>query len=160
MSLAEPGRRIATDEFPWPHCFCAVASLQVLLLEAGKPSFWNKLVNLPAGVVKLFKSAIDWQYESAPEKALDGKEVYLIRGKVSSTTSPSLHWCPSHVRETQGSYVLRVVCVQTLGGSSALNVMLVHRGAASDYESWVKAGADGWTPEEALKYFKASEVIT
>lgn len=60
--------------------------------------------------------------------------------------------------ETQGAFVLRVVCEQTLGGSSALNVMLVHRGAASDYESWVKAGADGWTPEEALKYFKSSEV--
>jgi hypothetical protein len=30
----------------------ALSSLQVLLLEAGKPSFWNKLVNLPAGVVK------------------------------------------------------------------------------------------------------------
>lgn len=71
--------------------------MQVLLLEAGKPSFWNKFVNLPGGVVKLFKSAIDWQYESAPEKALDGKEVYLIRGKVGSTGSPTLHSCPSHV---------------------------------------------------------------
>jgi len=36
--------------------------------------------------------------------------------------------------------------------------MLVHRGAASDYEKWVQAGAEGWGPEEVLKYFKKSEV--
>lgn len=56
--------------------------MQVLLLEAGKPSFNNFLVNIPAGVIRLFKSALDWQFESAPEAKLDGKEVYLIRGKV------------------------------------------------------------------------------
>lgn len=56
---------------------------KVLLLEAGKPSYRNMLVNMPAGVIRLFKSALDWQFESAPEQKLDGKEVYLIRGKVS-----------------------------------------------------------------------------
>lgn len=54
----------------------------MLLLEAGKPSFRNFLVNVPAGVIRLFKSALDWQYLSEPEKDLDGKKVYLIRGKV------------------------------------------------------------------------------
>lgn len=99
---------------------------KVLLLEAGKPSFNNLLVNIPAGVIKLFKSALDWQYESVPETTLDGKQIYLIRGK-------------------------------TLGGSSALNVMLVHRGTASDYKKWEEMGAEGWGPDEALKYFKKSE---
>ncbi len=99
---------------------------KVLLLEAGKLSDRNLKVSIPAGVIRLFKSALDWQFESAPEAKLDGKEVYLIRGK-------------------------------TLGGSSALNVMLVHRGAASDYAKWEAAGAAGWGPDEALKYFKKSE---
>ena len=58
---------------------------KVLLLEAGKPSYRNLLVNMPAGVIRLFKSALDWQFESAPEQKLDGKEVYLIRGKVVSS---------------------------------------------------------------------------
>jgi len=55
---------------------------QVLLLEAGKPSFNNFKVNVPAAVIRLFKSDLDWQYVSEPEKDLDGKQVYLIRGKV------------------------------------------------------------------------------
>jgi choline dehydrogenase-like flavoprotein len=36
--------------------------------------------------------------------------------------------------------------------------MLVHRGTASDYEKWEQAGAEGWGPEEVLKYFKKAEV--
>jgi len=99
---------------------------KVLLLEAGKNSERNMAVNIPAGVIKLFKSALDWKFESAPEQKLDGKEVYLVRGKA-------------------------------MGGSSAVNVMLVHRGAASDYERWEQEGAKGWGPEEALRYFKKAE---
>ncbi len=99
---------------------------KVLLLEAGTLSDRNPYVYIPAGALRLFKSDLDWKFESAPEAKLDGKEVYLIRGK-------------------------------TLGGSTALNVMLVHRGAASDYAKWEAAGATGWGPEEALKYFKKSE---
>lgn len=99
---------------------------KVLLLEAGNFSDRNPYVYIPAGGLRLFKSALDWKFESAPEAKLDGKEVYLIRGK-------------------------------TLGGSTALNVMLVHRGAASDYAKWEAAGAKGWGPEEVLKYFKKSE---
>lgn len=60
---------------------------KVLLLEAGKPSYRNLLVNMPAGVIRLFKSALDWQFESAPEQKLDGKEVYLIRGKVRTQSA-------------------------------------------------------------------------
>lgn len=36
--------------------------------------------------------------------------------------------------------------------------MLVHRGTASDYQKWEAAGAEGWGPEEVLKYFKKAEV--
>jgi choline dehydrogenase-like flavoprotein len=51
------------------------------------------------------------------------------------------------------------LCVQTLGGSSALNVMLVHRGSASDYQGWADAtGSTEWGPKAVLNYFKRSEV--
>lgn len=40
-----------------------------------------------------------------------------------------------------------------LGGTSALNAMIFARGHRSDYESWVAAGATGWSFEDVLPYF-------
>jgi len=72
---------------------------KVLLLEAGKTSDRNLLVNMPAGVIRLFKSALDWKFESAPEQKLDGKEVYLIRGKVSTRTRARDGGCCRQMKE-------------------------------------------------------------
>ena len=41
-----------------------------------------------------------------------------------------------------------------LGGSSATNATLYHRGAAGDYEAW---GVEGWGPADVLPYFKGCE---
>lgn len=46
---------------------------------------------------------------------------------------------------------------KALGGSSCTNVMLYHRGSPADYDSWVAAGADGWGPDEVLRYYRKSE---
>jgi choline dehydrogenase-like flavoprotein len=70
----------------------------------------------------------------------------MLRFPPSSRTPPP----PLHDPTTQHD--------KTLGGSSALNVMLVHRGTASDYQKWEQQGAEGWGPDEVLKYFKKSEV--
>eukprot|EP01083_Nonionella_stella_P031573 86461_1 len=46
---------------------------------------------------------------------------------------------------------------RVLGGSSALNAMVYIRGHALDYDRWVKEGANGWSYEECLPYFKKAE---
>ncbi|PHR56647.1 MAG: glucose-methanol-choline oxidoreductase [Robiginitomaculum sp.] len=46
---------------------------------------------------------------------------------------------------------------KTLGGSSAINAMIYIRGHKSDYENWVKMGAEGWGWDDVLPYFKKSE---
>ena len=56
---------------------------KVLLLEAGPTSDYHPFVQIPAGSARLFNGPLDWKFESAPEQKLDGKEVYLIRGKVN-----------------------------------------------------------------------------
>jgi choline dehydrogenase len=44
-----------------------------------------------------------------------------------------------------------------LGGSSSINAMIYLRGNDQDWRDWVELGADGWSPEAVLPYFKKSE---
>jgi len=41
----------------------------VLVLEAGSADHKNKFINIPAGILRLFKSPFDWNYETKGEKA-------------------------------------------------------------------------------------------
>lgn len=41
-----------------------------------------------------------------------------------------------------------------LGGSSATNATLYHRGTAADYDAW---GVPGWTSQDALRWFIQAE---
>ena len=98
---------------------------RVLLLEAGEWGSNDMRIRIPAGLVKVFKSERDWDFDTEPVPGTS-RGVYLCRGKV-------------------------------MGGSSSTNVMLYHRGAPADYESWVNAGAVGWGPSEVLDYFLRAE---
>ncbi len=44
-----------------------------------------------------------------------------------------------------------------LGGSSSINAMIYMRGQASDYDQWAALGNSGWSWDEVLLIFKASE---
>jgi choline dehydrogenase len=46
---------------------------------------------------------------------------------------------------------------RSLGGSSSMNAMIYIRGHRSDYDGWAERGADGWSYDEVLPYFKRSE---
>ena len=81
---------------------------------------------MPARFWEQQKSTLDWDFESEPEPALNGRRTYLPRGRV-------------------------------LGGTSSMNTMLYVRGAADDYDSWARAGCEGWWFEDVLPLFKLSE---
>ena len=53
----------------------------VVVLEAG-PNDKNKFIHIPAAFSKLFRSEVDWDYLTEPQKQLDGREIYWPRGKM------------------------------------------------------------------------------
>ena len=53
----------------------------VLLLEAG-PRDRKLQIRIPAAFSKLFRSSLDWGYDTVPQNALDGRRLVFPRGKV------------------------------------------------------------------------------
>jgi len=68
---------------------------KVLVLEAGTPDYKAMIVRIPAGILRLFRNTkYDWQHETGGEKACNGRNIFLQRGKVlggSSCTNVCLH---------------------------------------------------------------------
>jgi choline dehydrogenase len=60
--------------------------VRVVVLEAG-PKDKDKLVHIPAAFAKLFRSELDWDYLTEPQKELDGREIYWPRGKMLGGSS-------------------------------------------------------------------------
>jgi choline dehydrogenase len=61
-------------------------SHRVLLLEAGGPDA-RKEIQIPVAFSKLFKTEVDWNYETEPQERLHGRRLYWPRGKVLGGSS-------------------------------------------------------------------------
>jgi choline dehydrogenase len=46
---------------------------------------------------------------------------------------------------------------KVVGGSGSINAMIYVRGNRADYDGWAAGGADGWSYDDVLPYFKRSE---
>ena len=68
-------------------------SVEVVVLEAGLRDK-DKFVHIPAAFAKLFRSAVDWDYRTEPQKELDGREIYWPRGKMlgGSSSMNAMMW--------------------------------------------------------------------
>jgi choline dehydrogenase len=99
--------------------------VRVCLVEAGGADSAQE-IHMPLGFPALTKTGVDWDLDSEHEPGLDGRRLYLPRGKV-------------------------------LGGSSSINAMVYIRGHRADYDGWAQDGAEGWSYEEVLPYFKRAE---
>lgn len=58
----------------------------VLAFEAGPPDK-DKFIHIPAAFANLFRSEVDWDYLTEPQKELGGREIYWPRGKMLGGTS-------------------------------------------------------------------------
>jgi choline dehydrogenase len=63
-----------------------VESLSVLVLEAGAPDSVQE-IHVPAAFPYLFKSGVDWDYMTVPQKGLNGRQEYNPRGKTLGGSS-------------------------------------------------------------------------
>ncbi len=64
----------------------ADSNTSVLLLEAGGKD-WNPNIHIPAGFKNLFKTDVDWDYSTVPQKNMNNRAMYLPRGKVLGGSS-------------------------------------------------------------------------
>jgi choline dehydrogenase len=46
---------------------------------------------------------------------------------------------------------------KVIGGSGSINAMIYIRGNRADFDGWAAGGADGWSYDDVLPYFKRSE---
>ncbi len=72
--------------------------------------------------------------------------------------APKLNWGYHTEPEAQlGNRRLFWPRGKTVGGSSSINGMVYTRGNRGDYDRWADLGADGWSYDEVLPYFKRVE---
>jgi choline dehydrogenase len=64
----------------------AAGDVSVLLLEAG-PADRRPEIRIPAAFSRLFRSALDWSYDTVPQPELAGRSIYWPRGKVIGGSS-------------------------------------------------------------------------
>jgi choline dehydrogenase-like flavoprotein len=64
----------------------AKPEVKVLLLEAGG-SDRSLFVRMPGGIAKLDKPRFSWQYETAPQAAMNGRRMYQPRGRLLGGSS-------------------------------------------------------------------------
>jgi len=62
------------------------STVKVLLLEAGGPDTRQE-IHIPAAFSKLFKSPLDWAYETEPQPHLANRKLYWPRGKMLGGSS-------------------------------------------------------------------------
>lgn len=99
----------------------------VLLLEAGDSTYRSLFVTMPAG----------W---------------------AATTYNPRYSWMHETEPEAYaGGRRLMMPRGKLVGGSSSINGMIYIRGHRQDYDDWAAAGATGWSWQEMLPYFVATE---
>jgi choline dehydrogenase-like flavoprotein len=78
-------------------------NVDVLLLEAGGAKLPRE-VGIPAAFSKLFRSAVDWNYDTEPEEHLAGRSIYWPRGKMlgGSSSLNAMMAIPGHVADYDG----------------------------------------------------------
>ena len=104
-------------------------NVTVLLLEAGDMDRQME-IHIPLAYVDLQLSRADWAEQTVPQK-------HACRG----------------LEGRRGRWPRGKV----LGGSSSINAMIYVRGNREDYDRWREMGAEGWSYQEVLPYFKKSE---
>ena len=85
--------------------------------------------------------------------------IQIPAGLFSTIGSPRYNWLYEYEADPRVNSGQPIFCPRgrVLGGSSAINGMIYIRGHRRDFDSWAAMGADGWSWNDVLPYFKKSE---
>jgi choline dehydrogenase-like flavoprotein len=84
--------------------------------------------------------------------------IHVPLGVMRLLAHPRLNWRYATVPQPElADRCIPVPRGRVLGGSSAINGMVYHRGHPADYDGWAALGNDGWSWREVLPYFRRSE---
>ncbi len=94
--------------------------------------------------------------EAGPEDS--GRWIGLPMGFAKVLPDPKFMWhFETDPEPNLGDRRISALRGKVLGGSSSVNGMIYVRGTPSDYAVWRQMGADCWSYEEVLPYFRKSE---
>lgn len=88
----------------------------------------------------------------------DGRWIRIPAGFSKLLVNPRYNW--RFETEPEDNVLGRSIVVprgKGLGGSSSINGMIYVRGQAADFDTWAQLGAQGWSFEDVLPYFRKLE---
>ncbi|MGF1649809.1 MAG: GMC family oxidoreductase [Hyphomicrobiaceae bacterium] len=84
--------------------------------------------------------------------------IHIPSGYYKNINNPKITWQYGSGPEPHlGGRIVNWPRGRVLGGTSAINGLLYVRGQANDFNIWRQLGADGWSFEDVLPYFKKAE---
>ncbi|SDR34841.1 5-(hydroxymethyl)furfural/furfural oxidase [Rhizobiales bacterium GAS113] len=107
--------------------------------------------------VVLVEAGRDLTYETMPDII---RSRYVGRAYLDPDniwTSLTARMGPPPGNAPDGREPRRYEQARLLGGGSAINAMVANRGAPGDYDEWGALGAEGWSWQAALPYFRKLE---
>ena len=121
-------------------------NVEIAVLEAG-PRDKDKFIHIPAAWAKLFRSPLDWDYLTEPQKELAGREIYWPRGKMlgGSSSINAMMWVRGFAADYDewGSVAGRTGTTRMSRSisrrSSAALVISPQRSPRSSTAAWLKA---------------------
>lgn len=104
----------------------------------------------PALRVALVEAGDDTPPERVPPEILDSYPLPLFQG--DTWVWPGLTAAP-----VRGAAPRRYEQARVMGGGSSINVQAANRGLPRDYDEWQAMGAQGWSWNDVLPYFRRLE---
>jgi len=104
----------------------------------------------PAASVLLLEAGPDYP-------TLEDLPADLRFGQAEGDVIPQSHLWDLQATFAGGRYPERLARGRVVGGSSAVNGQVFLRGSPEDFASWVESGAQGWSFDDLLPYFRRLE---
>lgn len=95
--------------------------------------------------------------EAGPDTPPDAVPADIADVFPSSSLNPDYFWRGLQARRKPDGPLYPFPQARIMGGGSSIMGMWALRGLPSDFEAWVKAGAEGWGPDELVPYYRKLE---